>query len=699
MSRVLPIGDLPQELTPQQAVAAGYSAELALISEKLQHRLPVLIECEKQLFEYVYALLRERLSPPNGAWNLALVDGRGLPQPTLLGRLTAHLAQAVRAATGERELIVVPHLDLMTTTTESMLTAEAREVICLLYENPEAVFLAFKDPSLSLPAGVRDLFPVRVNLCGIRRERLAQLVLQREARKFHNREFNPFALYKYVSGLNPVRLRQLLGQFADRADWTPEHPETGERLVRDIRTYTAGAQFEMPNIDIERDIGGYTAVKRHLRDELLAVIRRRDALTDERAISAVEQLVPNGIIFWGPPGTGKTMFAKALATALDAVVLVVSGPELKSKWYGETEENIRRLFRQARANAPAVIIFDELDAIAARRGEDAGGRLNNSVVNQLLTELDGFRGEESVLVVGTTNYLEGLDPALLRPGRFEFHIHVPYPDADDRRAIIDVYRRSLHLHCDEAALDHLVRRTAGPVPGAAASRYTGDHLCALMRALKREELRRGEPLTVTPAEIDAALRRQRPAAPAATPQEREVIALHEAGHAVLCVLIPHAPAIDRVVVGEAGEDAVGAVINRARDNQYVLTRAELQAYLAVCLGGLLAEELLGAAIPAGARQDLAAAHRLARLMAGELGMAEGTFPLPNGEQGVRDLGSAAHDAFDAAVHVLVDAQRQRARALLTERRATVQALARELSARGELQADEVTRIVRETESG
>src|SRR5437016_9221911 len=165
------------------------------------------------------------------------------------------------------------------------------------------------------------------------------------------------------------------------------------------------------------------------------------------------------LIFWGPPGTGKTLFAKAMAASLGAAVTVVSGPELKSKWVGESEDNLRQVFRRARQSAPSIIVFDELDSFASARGMYTGSGVEHSMVNQLLTEMDGFHKEELVFVVGTTNFVESLDPALMRPGRFEFHLHIPYPDTEARREIIKIYDKKMGLKMTQEALDYAVRRT------------------------------------------------------------------------------------------------------------------------------------------------------------------------------------------------------------------------------------------------
>src|SRR5437764_3405366 len=227
------------------------------------------------------------------------------------------------------------------------------------------------------------------------------------------------------------------------------------------------------------------------------------------------------MIFWGPPGTGKTFFAKAMATGIGAAVTIVSGPELKSRWVGESEEQLRQIFHRARQSAPAIIVFDELDSFATARGTYTGSGVEHSMVNQLLTEMDGFRSEELVFVVGTTNYVESLDPALLRPGRFEFHLYVPYPDNDDRREILQIYDRKMRLGMTEEALEFAVRRTADFVEGAASgTRYSGDHLNALCRSIARIRLREKDrrdagptkaggtsvpPVITTPAGVERAL--------------------------------------------------------------------------------------------------------------------------------------------------------------------------------------------------
>ena len=673
MSLQLPEESLPKELTPFAAVEAAYPQELARGAEALLQGLSVLVEADKELTPYVYRCLRDRVKAAPNAPKLVYLDGRPvqdlppLPQGVgLLGAIVFLLREAVRGGTGQR-VLVLPHLDLLTSP-QGGLTSEAREVIPLLYENPDLCVLGFKDPSFAVPRVIENLFPRKEQLFGVPRDRLGLLVTQREARKLSpTRTFHAFRLYKHVSGVNPVRLRRLLSTLQGE-----DYPQDPSPAFAQLRRGTLSGQLEVPDLDLDRDIGGYARVKERLRRDILDLVRWKDGLGDEREVKRVEGLLPRGIIFWGPPGTGKTLFAKAMATHLGAAVTVVSGPELKSKWVGESEENLRRVFAQARAAAPSLIVFDELDSFAVARGTYQGSGVEHSLVNQLLTEMDGFRKEELVFVVGTTNFVESLDPALLRPGRFEFHLHVPFPDAADRRAILSLYDAKLGLQLQPAALEYAVRRTADTVEGQ-ATRFTGDHLQALCRALARMRLReqRGDATTVADVEraLDELVER-----PQLSPLEERVVATHEAGHAVAAMFCPHAPPIERISIRGDLAGALGFVSYADPAHRYVVTRGQLRDQLCTLFGGREAEALLLEDITIGAGADLERATAIARAVVERFGM---------GGQGVGaravDVESAAtaedvRRAVDAEVRELLEEERQRARRILEANRGLVEAL-------------------------
>src|SRR3954452_2068797 len=290
MSIAITEEDLPASLTPEQAVEQAYAQELADIASKLVRGLPVLVECDKELAPYLFMNVRGRLR--EAKLQCVYLDGRqreqqqgagGMPMG-LIGTMIAQLRDAVRGAV-ERRVVVLPHLDLLTTS-QGGLTGEAREVIPLLYENPELVWLGFKDPSFALPKVIENLFPAWTSILGISRNRLRQLVTQKESRKF-GREFSPWQLYKYVSGVNAVRLRKLLSTLEGE-----DYPADAKRAYAQVRQATLSGHMEIPSVDLDKDIGGYAKVKQRLRAEILDVLSKRDKATESEEISRLEELIP-----------------------------------------------------------------------------------------------------------------------------------------------------------------------------------------------------------------------------------------------------------------------------------------------------------------------------------------------------------------------------------------------------------------------
>jgi cell division protease FtsH len=677
MSVLLNEKDLPAELTPQQSVESAYSRELAEVASKLQRGLPCLVECDKDLAPFLFMNLRTRLREAN--LRCVYLDGRPRegeqqqgPMPMgLMGTMIAQLRDAVRGAV-ERRVIVLPHLDLLTTS-QGGLTGEAREVIVLLYENPEIVWLGFKDPSFPLPKVIENLFPHRISMLGTARDRLRHLVTQRESRKF-GKPFNPWALYKYVSGVNAVRLRRLLSTLEGE-----DFPSDPKLAYRQLRQATLTGSLEIPEVSLEKDIGGYDKVKQRLRQEILDVLNRRDAAVNEEEVARLEELIPRGMIFWGPPGTGKTFFAKAMAAAIGAAITVVSGPELKSKWVGESEENLRQIFYRARQSAPSIIVFDELDSFASARGTYTGSGVEHSMVNQLLTEMDGFHKEELVFVVGTTNFVEILDPALLRPGRFEFHLYIPYPEPADRREILKIYDQKMRLKMSPEALEFAVKRTNDHVIGAAGgTRYSGDHLNALCRSIARLRLRDARADETKPADVERALT-EFVERPKMAPGEELVLATHEAGHAVVSLFCPNAPPIERVTIASEMQWAFGYVKHQDPAHKYVQTINFYLDMMCVALGAREAERMLLKDISLGAVADLESATGIARELVevhGWGGEKLGLVQYFDRQKGGRreDLAATTLEAIDERVRDLVEEQRRRAATILKENRAILETL-------------------------
>jgi cell division protease FtsH len=676
MSILIPEADLPKELSVEQAVEAAYTAEMAEVCSRLERGVPVLVECDKDLAPFLYVNLRNRLK--KGGVQCLYLDGRPRQQTPdalacgFMGTMLAQLRDAVRGAV-ERRVVVLPHLDLLTTS-QGGLTAEAREVIPLLYENPELIWLGFKDPSFPLPRVIENLFPHRTSLLGIARPRLRYLVTQKESRKF-GPQFNPWSLYKHISGMNAVRLRKLLASLEGE-----DYPADPRPAYSQIRQVTMTGQLEIPHVDLDRDIGGYARIKHRLRAEILDVLTLKDRITEPDQIARLEELIPKGMIFWGPPGTGKTLFAKALATAIGAAITVVSGPELKSKWVGESEENLRQIFHRARQSAPAIIVFDELDSFAAARGTYTGSGVEHSMVNQLLTEMDGFHREELVFVVGTTNFVEILDPALLRPGRFEFHLYIPYPEGDDRREILRLYDARMGLRMTPQAMEYAVRRTADFVEGTSVgTRFSGDHLNALCRAIARIRLREELHRPTEPADVDRALSEwiERPRM---TPAEERVVATHEAGHAVCALYCTHATPIERISIQGDATGTLGFVRYQDPAHRYVVTRGQLLDDLCILMGGREAELSLLDDLSIGSSGDLQRATAIARALVEEFGMGGPDvgvcrFHAEDGAAGrYAHLSPAQLETLDRRVRELLEEGRQRAVQILREQRSLVETL-------------------------
>ncbi len=675
MSIIIPESELPQQLNAQQSVEIAYPDLLADTASNLLRGLPVLIECEKDMAPFVYRNARNWLKQHD--IRCLYLDGRLPPEQAeglnsgLVGMMIAQLREAVRGSV-ERRVVVLPHLDLLVTG-QGGLTAEAREVIPLLYENPELVWLGFKDPSFPLPQVIENLFPKKFSMLGIPRPKLQKMVTQSEARKF-GRDFNPWALYKYVSGMNAVRLRKLLSTLDGE-----DYPTEPTRAYEQIRNATTGGSLEVPAIDLDSEIGGYTKVKQRLKSEILDVLKTKDSYTNADEIRRLEGLIPRGMIFWGPPGTGKTLFAKAMATSIGAAITIVSGPELKSRWVGESEERIRQIFHKARQSAPSIIVFDELDSFASARGTYTGSGVEHSMVNQLLTEMDGFHSEELVFVVGTTNFAEAIDPALLRPGRFEFHLHIPLPDPDDRRAILSIYNEKMDLQMTDEAIEFAVKRTGEYVEGAAAgTRFSGDHVNALCRAIARMRLREKIDGSTGTELIDQALT-QWVELPKLSPKEEFAVAIHEAGHAIVSMFCEHSPPIDRISIRGDVAGALGFVRHKDPAHKYIVTEKELLDTICVLMGGREAEQLLLDDLSIGSVGDLERATGIGRALVEEFGMGgDGVgvcqFPTRSHPQETRQYSPAQLEAIEKAVSRILEEQRQRCIQILTENRALVETL-------------------------
>lgn len=483
-------GGHPDRITDAEAVRRAYYPHIERVASLLRSRLPVLVISEKlvvtHLWEEMVTLAECRgirldddsAEDPSGADPRDPMAGVSEMSMNLRQRRLARL-RAQLEELKEGDVIVLTHLDLLAGSNDLGRHAEARELVELLYAFPDQLVLAFADPTLPLPDVLAERFSARVTISGlppeVRTPDLEQmplgraLVTQEEADTFEG--FQPREFYKHVAGMNPVRLRQAMRYAHEKHREQPKRA-TLQDLRETLLTFKAqqSSHFEVPDVTLD-DIGGYDEVKDEIR-QTLAIISGAQSLPDDME-EVRSELVPRGIIFYGPPGTGKTLFAKAIANGMNATIQVVSGPEVTDMYVGESERKVREIFASARRSAPAVIVFDEIDAITMERSNrpDGGSRAGNSVVAQILTEMDGFRPEVPMLVIGTTNRIDIIDKALLRPSRFR-SIAISLPDVAARRAILRHHARRYHIELEDEVLELIADATA---------RRNGDELRALMR--------------------------------------------------------------------------------------------------------------------------------------------------------------------------------------------------------------------------
>lgn len=487
-----PDDDHPETISEEHATQLAYALEVRAAASLLRSQQSVFIVCDKivvpHLAEHIVLManLQARIleatsGPADDAAGPGNRDGSfpQLPAPTttLRQRLLARLRDLIHDLKDE-QVLVIPHLDLLGGGPDTALSNESRELIELLYEAASPSVLAFADPSLPVPEVLMARFSARISIEGTPRAvprrgdgrpmaTQRALITKQEANRFQG--LDDTDVYKYLAGLNPVRLRQAMRYASDKH---LNHPQPTVEDLRDtIRTFKAqqSSSFEIPNVDWD-DIGGYADVKAQI-ERALHIIEESLRLPDSDQHLRGE-LAPRGFIFHGPPGTGKTLFAKAIANKFRATIQIVSGPEVTNKYVGEGERRIRELFAEARRNAPAVIVFDEFDAIAQRRStwDDGGSRAGNAMVAQILTEMDGFRPDVQMLVIGTTNKLEIIDEALLRPSRFT-SFHIGLPDEQARSGIIKVHARRYNISI-EGLVEPLTLATNG---------WNGDEIRALFR--------------------------------------------------------------------------------------------------------------------------------------------------------------------------------------------------------------------------
>ncbi len=414
------------------------------------------------------------------------------------------------------------------------------------------------------------------------------------------------------------------------------------------------------------DVAGVEEAKQELT-EIVEFLKFPDKFT------ALGARIPKGVLMVGPPGTGKTLLSKAVAGEAGVPFFSISGSEFVEMFVGVGASRVRDLFDQAKKNSPCIVFVDEIDAVGRQRGAGLGGGHDEreQTLNQLLVEMDGFETNTHVIVIAATNRPDVLDPALLRPGRFDRHVTLDRPDIRGRRAILEVHARNKPFD-GQVDLEVLARQTPG-FSGADLSNLINE--AAILAARNNKKAIGQLELEEAIARVIAGPERK---SRMITEREKNVIAYHEIGHALVAKSLPNADPVHKVSIISRGM-ALGWTMQLPTEDRYLVSRSELNDDMAVILGGRVAEELIFGDITSGASDDIGKATKLARRMVTEWGMSDKLGPLTFGHKEElvflgRDLGEQRNYSeevageIDQEVHRLVDAGYQRAKKILTERR-------------------------------
>jgi cell division protease FtsH len=422
------------------------------------------------------------------------------------------------------------------------------------------------------------------------------------------------------------------------------------------------------------DIAGVDEAKAELQEIV-------EFLREPKAFAKLGAKVPKGILLHGPPGTGKTLLAKAVAHESGAQFFAQSAASFVEMFAGLGAARIRRLFAIARKHEPAIIFIDELDAVGGRRGSDFSGE-KDQTLNQLLVEMDGFDTSGRVVVIAASNLLEKLDPALLRPGRFDRQVFVVPPDVKGRMGVLEVHTRDKPLR--EVDLSLVAQQTSG---------LTGADLANICNEAAIFATRRGD-VAITIADFDSAIERVIAGVQSKrvlNAHEKRVVAYHEAGHALCGELLPSVDRVHRISIVPRGR-ALGYTLNLPAEDRYLKTREELLDYMTVLLGGRVAEQIVFGAITTGASDDLKRVADISHSMVHDYAM--GTAGVGRSPDGDVRLSETTLRIRDEERQDLIDEARRAAQKLIVAHRRQLEALAQELLQREVLERDAIERIMR-----
>jgi cell division protease FtsH len=440
-----------------------------------------------------------------------------------------------------------------------------------------------------------------------------------------------------------------------------------------------------------RDVAGVEEAK----DEVQELV---EFLRDPKKFQKLGGRIPKGVLLVGPPGTGKTLLARAIAGEADVPFFSISGSDFVEMFVGVGASRVRDMFEQGKKSAPCIIFIDEIDAVGRHRGHGVGGGHDEreQTLNALLVEMDGFDTQEGVIIIAATNRPDVLDPALLRPGRFDRQITVNLPDVKGREEILRVHSKKVKL-AEGVDLAVVARGTPG---------YSGAELANVINEAALLAARRGLK-GITLAELEEARDKVRwgkeRRSLALSEKEKQNTAYHEAGHALLLELLPHTEPLHKVTIIPRGP-SLGSTMWLPEEDKYTNRKNELLAGLAVSMGGRVAEEIVFGDITNGARGDIKSATAVARRMVCEWGMSEKMGMVEYGEHEdyvflgrdisrARDYSEATAEQIDQEVRKLLDDAYQTAKHTLIAHRDTLEVIAKALLEYETLDGSQIKEII------
>ena len=442
------------------------------------------------------------------------------------------------------------------------------------------------------------------------------------------------------------------------------------------------------------DVAGVEEAKQDMQEVV-------DFLKSREKFQALGARIPKGVLLVGPPGTGKTLLARAVAGEADVPFFNISGSEFVEMFVGVGASRVRDLFEQARRNTPCIVFIDEIDAVGRQRGSGLGGSHDEreQTLNQILVEMDGFDTNTSVIIIAATNRPDILDPALLRPGRFDRRVILDQPDIVGRLAILKVHSNGKPLD-KEADLEVLAKSTVG---------FSGADLENLVNEAAILAARRGRKsigMSELEESVDKVIAGPERKSRKISPKEKEVIAYHEAGHALVARMLPHADPVHKISIVARGVGILGYTKQLPAEDRYLVSRSQIMDMLAHMLGGRSAEELIFNEITTGASDDIKRATGLARRMVIDFGMSGKLGPRTFGhkEEMVflgreiseqRDYSEEVARQIDEEVQAIIEGAHQTARKILSENKSKLKKLAERLIAQETLEGKELEKVFKD----